>query len=437
MKILLIFLTLWGAQAEPVRTEAQPKGGVSEDRDDRADQTLPLGVPVHKGPHSQCIEVNGQINGQNIHHPARLASVSKLVTSYWALKTLGADFRFTTRIGYNKTSESLYIDTQGDPLFAKRRLFYLISQLNQKEILSVKTVELLRGSIFLVFAEDRPFRFIEVGPGNGPSQRAMREHLLPILNTDQWTSEVRQEYKAFAREAKKRGLEVVDAPEFSAETVTWVNEERPTLWTTQSPPLIRYLKILNQFSLNYIGDRLYHMLGGKLELETFIAKDGDLNRDPYEFFTGSGLNIAQGFNRVDNAASCFFIIRVINKLREFLRQNDLKDGDLFLVVGLEEGTLNPGSGSPWHGRMLVKTGTLKNALTLAGILRTARGDLPFGLFYQTLDRSAARAERNRQVNRWFNAYGFGQKINYDNQPFFPIDTKLGTLRSRAHSRVLK
>src|SRR5687768_10134846 len=77
----------------------------------------------------KAINETPTIQGKNISKAMPIASVSKLVTSYWAIKTLGPDYRFITILHIKKVGEDLYdihLEGSRDPYFGKESLHYLI-----------------------------------------------------------------------------------------------------------------------------------------------------------------------------------------------------------------------------------------------------------------------------------------------------------------------
>ena len=86
---------------------------------------------------SMCFEQNNKLIGINHDKPIRIASLSKLYTSYWALKTWGEDYKFETTARY--INESLYIKSN-DLLFNREHIFKIIRELTTQNVFKVKYV---------------------------------------------------------------------------------------------------------------------------------------------------------------------------------------------------------------------------------------------------------------------------------------------------------
>lgn len=91
-------------------------------------------------------------------HPKRLftpASVTKLVTSYYALSKLGENYRYKTslmaenvRIKNGNLSSPLYLKFSGDPTFTEENLWKLLEVLKEKKISSINANIIIDDSIF-------------------------------------------------------------------------------------------------------------------------------------------------------------------------------------------------------------------------------------------------------------------------------------------------
>ncbi len=65
----------------------------------------------------------GELEGKNVELRIRLASVSKLITSLWAVDQLGPDYRFETKL-FIKNGH-LHIKGSYDPFFGNEKAYYL------------------------------------------------------------------------------------------------------------------------------------------------------------------------------------------------------------------------------------------------------------------------------------------------------------------------
>ena len=72
------------------------------------------------------------IQGVNIDSPVRLASVSKVITSFWALSSLGPHYQFETHLSYSAKTRHLHISGSSDPFMGQQSLFFLASELDRR-----------------------------------------------------------------------------------------------------------------------------------------------------------------------------------------------------------------------------------------------------------------------------------------------------------------
>ena len=80
----------------------------------------------------------------NNHNPIILASVTKLLTSYFALNILGPNFKFQTKLFYSGTIKDnilygdLILQGGGDPLLSRHQIFNMALQLKKLNIKKVQ-----------------------------------------------------------------------------------------------------------------------------------------------------------------------------------------------------------------------------------------------------------------------------------------------------------
>ncbi|RPJ74571.1 MAG: hypothetical protein EHM20_10390, partial [Alphaproteobacteria bacterium] len=70
----------------------------------------------------------GKLQGENLDKQVRLASVSKLMTSLWAMEVLGPEYRYDTKLFIK--GNHLHIVGSMDPFMGNEKMFFLVSQLN-------------------------------------------------------------------------------------------------------------------------------------------------------------------------------------------------------------------------------------------------------------------------------------------------------------------
>ena len=83
------------------------------------------------------------VQGLNIDKKYPIASVSKLVTSYWALATKGPQFKFSSLVHVTPVENGEFdVHFQGsrDPYFGQIKLHYIISKLNEKGVTKIRNL---------------------------------------------------------------------------------------------------------------------------------------------------------------------------------------------------------------------------------------------------------------------------------------------------------
>ncbi|RYZ85879.1 MAG: hypothetical protein EOP06_15560, partial [Proteobacteria bacterium] len=81
------------------------------------------------------------VQGTNMDSMYEIASVSKIVTSYWALSTLGPDYRFVTQVYVDQASAGtvdVHIEGGADPYFGREMTHFLFSELQRLGVKKIR-----------------------------------------------------------------------------------------------------------------------------------------------------------------------------------------------------------------------------------------------------------------------------------------------------------
>jgi D-alanyl-D-alanine carboxypeptidase/D-alanyl-D-alanine-endopeptidase (penicillin-binding protein 4) len=378
------------------------------------------------------------ISGQRVREKVKIASVSKLFSTYFELKTRGIDYRFITQLRYNSSNKELYIMGSKDPFMGERSLQYLVSELNRLKITEVSKV--LFDENFAVYHDvevrGKPMWSDGVMPNevrySGRSSERSRRDLVRFFTTWKTT------YQTTRAEAEKLGVEMQKAPRFKVGQVEFLRQsemiQRPfdRLMVYQSAKLIRYLKNLNSYSNNYVADQITAASGGIQELIRFFEKDLSFGESDFELYTGSGLWVyspsieAKDRVRKDNLATCEAVINVIWAIERLLKGKNLLLQDVVMVASRDPGTLGGGvyRGAPLSDAVIAKTGTLNTSAALAGELSSEQGTLFFGIFFETAGakvNSSALNYRDKLVKDLMSEYGGKNPVEYQAHAFLPFD----------------
>lgn len=316
----------------------------------------------------------GVVRGKNIHEKMRIASLTKVFISFWALKKWGKDFQYKTQFFLSK-DKTLYIKGAKDPYFLEHGLFYLMAELNKMGVKKLKRV---------VFDSSFYFHFQRDG-------KKILEKLRVYFNSSRWGEKVRGnpqsiggQYKKIRslvaerlgdRWPKKIQIEVKDISRGEAKL-----ENQQLSWILPSAKLPYYLKILNAYSNNMTSDEITEQLGGIGAFNSFLKSNLKLS---LSFHTGSGLNKGEGRNRLDNEATCFEVLQLVKKLRELLRDEGMTPLDIFPMAQEDVGTLADRFKDWAYTQSFVfKTGTLKIKPTSSLLAMSIGRDINFLLLAQ-------------------------------------------------------
>jgi len=377
---------------------------------------------------SMCYVLNqpgSSIEGENAEELFEIASVSKVVTAFWALRVLGPSYNFSTRVHLTRISADLYdLHIQGsrDPFWGRELTHFLFSELNRMKITRIR---------HLTFDENLTFRWSVVtdfvnafNPSADEIAKALRKH---ILNID-------SEYPRTRREATAAGHKLPRALTLQVQNIAplplanFQGSPNTQTYVLKSAPLFRYLKEMNLVSNNHVADSLFDSLGGVNKFNDFIAQDMQLDSRDIIFVNGSGDSLigkdpSGVIIKEYNKASCETMIRILIKLDAELKTHGLGLKDVMAVSGTDTSTLNPRFDSI-PNTLVGKTGTVDPAITLAGVISTAKGDVYFGIFMDTdgaADWGTAKDQVRSKVFDLIQRYGGGRRFKYATRSFMPFD----------------
>ena len=358
----------------------------------------------------------GSLKGKNVDIRVRLASVSKLLTSLWAIEERGVNYTHDTKL-YIK-GKNLHIQGSYDPFMNHQKMMFLVSQLNtlgythfdkityDKKIQINPTAEKILSDVTPV-----------TRAGNGA-------YLKMYFNTASWSTDLKNIYNTYASLAKTgRFLETV---EFSADHVEF-SLENPLgpdakVLTLTSPKLYQYLKETNVKSNNYTSHTIFDNLGGAASFQKFLADRYSLTTNQIQLYTGSGLSISVSGKRLDNYATCAVITSLISELKASAERQNKKVSDIVAVPGNDTGTFkNRLNSSDYKNTFVAKTGTLFHTSTLAGAMNTKNGYSFFGVFNQTRDAVGAKKVQNEMVKVIMDEMGGSKVFGYQVEGFHAYD----------------
>lgn len=320
-----------------------------------------------------------RIRGENIDERIPVASVSKLITAHWAVRSKGVNYRFQTLAHLTPVDRQTYdLHMQGsrDPYMGAEQLHYMISELNRRGIKRIRNFTFDQNFKFFWFADDpESNRNIAVGfyVNTDPSPQTVRNQLRAY-------SELTRGYQETRKKALDRGLRMVENPEFSIENIEPLNagDFQPRLDTrtfvVNSVRLANLLKEMNRNSNNHAANQIFEHLGSSRAFQSFIDQTLQLKREDVVMLNGSGDRVDTANGARYNEASCSAMLKIMADLHNSLAEQ----GSAFSRVATVIGT-NPGNATNLYklsltdGAVIAKTGTVNPSVSLGGLMSTKKG----------------------------------------------------------------
>lgn len=279
--------------------------------------------------------------------PLPAASLTKVATSLAALSTFGPDHQFITAIGTTGAIQNgvlkgdLVVQGGEDPFFVWEEAFALGNLLNQMGLRQV-TGNLIVTDKFYMNYEANALK-----SGNLLKQG---------LNAQIWSPAAQTQYQALPPGTPKPQVAIAGSVQLASSTPSNVKP----LVRHYSFPLAELLKKMNQYSNNKMAETLANSVGGAKVVAYKAAQLAGVPQSEILLVNGSGLS---PLNRISPRAVCAMFLA----LERYLQPHNMTVGDLFAIVGQDEGILNHRKIPPLA---VVKSGSLNTVSALAGALPT-------------------------------------------------------------------
>ncbi|MBK25192.1 MAG: hypothetical protein CME70_14455 [Halobacteriovorax sp.] len=381
----------------------------------------------------------GELKGNNPQTKIRLASVTKLYTTYWALSTLGPNHQYETRF-YIK-DDQMHIVGANDPIFDDKKVFYLLSQFNEKGLKKLKKITFDKN--LMVFPNKK-----NASENNSHTTKDYIRFLKTYFNTKTWSDSYYDEYLRLRRLAPQNHdeVELIEKPKFEAKKIE-LSENAPfdldasdvTVYSIKSAPLYKYLKFLNIVSNNYIPEKIFDQLSKDENFNEFFERALGFPAEKIQLYTGSGLmTYDENDMRFDNFSTCEITITMIRELKKLIEANGLYIHDVVGVPGSDGGTFRRRRFSipELTNAFVAKTGTLYHTVALSGMLATKIGLRYFGIFNQTEEIWSARKLQDEIIIQLFKDFQGPVKFPYRKQGFWPVEGPLETVREGSSEPVV-
>ena len=368
----------------------------------------------------------------NADVPFNPASVVKIATSLVAIARHGPEYRFRTVIYTDGSVDaatqtlngSVYLVGSGDPAFCYENAMLLADQLNRSGIRTVHGNLIVQGQFYFNFSAARD---------------AAAKNLFKTLNPDLWTKEMSNAYPRFlamraAGDSRiAAGAEQDSASQAAAggqtrpRIVSGTDGGRPSLKITgeiltdstvstarmhvlavhTSLPLVRVLKVLNDFSDNWMATAIGQLVGGPDSVEQFLQTAVGLKSEETRIVTASGL----GTNLISPRGT----LQILRKLIAYLEREGLGIHDLLPVAGVDAGTLGRRFTDQFRGSVVAKTGTLgsQGVSALAGVAYTKnKGPLLFVIYNRGRSIPSFRVAQDETIRKVITLYGGPAPLRY-------------------------
>jgi|GEM_PF-2995832 D-alanyl-D-alanine carboxypeptidase/D-alanyl-D-alanine-endopeptidase (penicillin-binding protein 4) len=328
-------------------------------------------------------ENQNEIIGTHLDKRLPIASVSKLVTSYWALKALGPQFQYSTGIYVQPVGSGhfdLHLRGSRDPYFGQEKLHYLISELNKRGLTQIRNMTFDENFLYLqhLDIENDPFA------DNAFEREANRWvwfnwHMHPITvrrTLIELKKGLLKDYEKTAAKALQNKIQFFKNPKFQVKNLDFLSsheflpKEGFLNFSVKSAQLVHLLKEMNRNSNNFAAVEIFNKSGGEERFAQFIKNDLNLGPDAILFYEGSGNRVSEMAKY--NEASCRALLTIFKALDQTLNRLKLNLTNVISVIG-EEGLVDIGtniSGDFTSQKGVAKTGTIDVSISLGGVLNS-------------------------------------------------------------------
>jgi D-alanyl-D-alanine carboxypeptidase len=310
--------------------------------------------------------------------PMPVASLTKIATTLAALHTWGPTHHFGTIVSTTGSVRNgvlqgdLVIRGGGDPFFISEDATEVRRALRQLGITRVTGKLVIVGDFYMNFTTNPLLagkllkHALQDGGGDPPPPRRSRRGKIQTVRR---------------QTPSEPSITIAGA----IQTVDVFEGQQTPLIRRRSLPLVQILKRMNVYSNNAMAEMLTRELGGLEMMRQRVAQAAGVPTRALQLINGSGLGAE---NQLAPRTVCALLVAIHNQLRP----TDFTIADVFPVAGHDLGTIRR---RHLPDDSVVKTGTLRNVSTLAGVLLTrTHGPVWFALINQGGDLGGYRARQD-------------------------------------------
>jgi len=378
-----------------------------------------------------------KVEGLAIDKRIEIASVSKVMTAHWAIATLGANYRYETKVHITPVSRdqvNVHIEGSHDPYFSRYQAQFLVAELNQLGVRKIKSLTFDENFKFLSATRVGAVAQGHFRPAD-PTPDRVAGNLRATLNS------LHESYLSMITRARDvMGVNLPQLIEMTVDSILYVSKDRVKFddstktYLMKSAPLHAILKEMNRNSNNYAANIIFEGLGGADKYHQFIDGRLKTDRKKIRFVNGSGDSLLneRGVKQY-NEATCSTVIQVMVDLKSIMEAQGKGVEDIMAVAGADSDSDGRSTVTALYENdftdeaLIAKTGTVNPAVTLAGYASTQKGLIYFGIIISTNGSAAdwreGRSLIRQRVNDMFKKHKGRVSVNYEPQTFFPIDSE--------------
>ncbi len=355
-------------------------------------------------------KIPSHVTQDDLNEKFRIASLSKIITSHWAVNKLGPEFRFTTNLYILPNRENLGQESQNqksrpncrihvegsmDPYMGREMLSRIFSQVKPK-LLALNCASVSGISY------DENFQVLLNALSHQKNHTLSWQNPRTLFNPEKTHSD----FSAFLRSRSGlngdfSGTTLIEKSQFEQIKKRYVGQFK--LYSVRSRPLYMMLKDMNMYSFNYAADVLFEKLGGRGEYMNFISKRLHFDRAELELQNGSGYPVVENSTSKYNLVTCAAFVAIIKDLdlgfKSYRGHRTFQLADILATGGPGEdySTFKKLYAGQLFDRTLVaKTGTAERAVTFGGMLSLPNQNLYFAVL--TAPDSFNGGDLNRSRN---------------------------------------
>lgn len=332
-------------------------------------------------------KVPAKVEQTDIDTKFRIASLSKILLSHWAIYELGPLYRFETKVHVTPSKDNkgcnLYFEGSQDPFMGKEMLGTVFQQLRE----TFKTKKICSRIDSISYDEN----FLV--PFNASTRRFVLQHRQdgdlrasnPLSFYGPNTTRKALQYFFKTQRILSVKQDAIGLTSSAPEYQEYLKATPHLSYSFKSQPLYMMLREINAFSFNVPPDIIYKKLGGPEAYAKFIKNRLGYGPDHVDVVNGSGYPIISDGKRY-NEVSCSAFVRVVQDLAGLLAHSRsprvFQLADIMAVGGEDEAfsTFKSLYGSAQYTNTIVaKTGSAEEAITFGGMLSTTEGNLYFAV----------------------------------------------------------